>query len=250
MEGGEARPLTDLPKGASGPRVVARWPQPSRFLPPRFRRDFDKKEGAKRRAMCSVITRAVYRFNGAGYLEAGPSQPYLDGRSSQSPRRTPRRPKQVTSGEFSENEIVWSRDGSQIYFTSRARAGVLLRNAAHRSVRRESHRRRDHARSPAWTGEIEQYVAEPGWNAHGASRLDRSRQGRRPAILQPAGLVHDVAPARFHAEESHRELRLRYRAAAWAAIKARHAATGLRNRSGARMAASFTSLRPKKAART
>ncbi len=44
-------------------------------------------------------------------------------------------------------------------------------------------------------------------------------------------------------EKSDRELRLRYRAAAWAAIRRRRAATAVRNRTGARMAASLRRLR-------
>ncbi len=65
-----------------------------------------------------VIAKAVYRMNGAGYLEPDrPNHiwtvavPKIPGEAQKAT--------QITSGEFSEGDIVWSRDGSQIYFTSR-----------------------------------------------------------------------------------------------------------------------------------
>ena len=60
----------------------------------------------------------MYRFNGAGYLEPDRPNHIWTVEVPKMPGE-PQKAKQVTSGEFSEGDIVWSRDGSQIYFTSR-----------------------------------------------------------------------------------------------------------------------------------
>jgi Tol biopolymer transport system component len=68
MDGGEARPLTDLPKGAGGPvwspdgRMIA-------FSSTNVAQDFEKKKDGEEKTDVRVITKAVYRMNGAGYLE-------------------------------------------------------------------------------------------------------------------------------------------------------------------------------------
>ncbi len=116
MEGGDARALTDLPKGASGPQ----WSPDGRaiaFSSTTVRGDSDKKKEDEDKSDVRIISRAVYRFNGAGYLEADRHSHIWTVEVPKVPGDTPA-PKQVTSGEFSEDEIVWSRDSSQIYFTS------------------------------------------------------------------------------------------------------------------------------------
>lgn len=68
MDGGEARALTDLPKGASGPV----WSPDGRsiaFSSTTVAADFDKKKDAEEKSDVRVIVKAVYRSNGAGYLE-------------------------------------------------------------------------------------------------------------------------------------------------------------------------------------
>jgi dipeptidyl aminopeptidase/acylaminoacyl peptidase len=64
-----------------------------------------------------VITRAVYRFNGAGYIDPKHPQHVWVVAAPQSSDQTVQ-PKQLTTGKFEEGGIFWSRDGSQIYFTT------------------------------------------------------------------------------------------------------------------------------------
>src|SRR6266446_4890258 len=64
-----------------------------------------------------VITRAVYRSNGAGYLDAKhPQHIWI----VSAPRNGDDKvaPRQLTSGRFDEGNVIWSKDNTQIYFTS------------------------------------------------------------------------------------------------------------------------------------
>src|SRR5947208_4412174 len=64
-----------------------------------------------------VITRAVYREDNEGYLDPKrPSHIWI----VIAPRTADEKvqPKQLTSDRFDEGNIVWSKDGTQIYFTS------------------------------------------------------------------------------------------------------------------------------------
>jgi dipeptidyl aminopeptidase/acylaminoacyl peptidase len=64
-----------------------------------------------------VITRAVYREDNEGYADPKhPSHIWV----VQAPRNADEKaqPKQLTFGRFDEGNIVWSKDGTQIYFVS------------------------------------------------------------------------------------------------------------------------------------
>src|SRR5207244_6669722 len=64
-----------------------------------------------------VITRAVYREDDEGY--ADPKRPgHIWVIQTPHSAEEKVKPKQITSGRFDEGNIVWSKDGAQIYFVS------------------------------------------------------------------------------------------------------------------------------------
>lgn len=131
MEGGEAHALTDLPKGAGS----SEWSPEGKwiaFTSATSAEDLAKKEELKdsqetkkdkgdkspeRVSDVRVITRAVYRFNGAGYLDPKRHTHIWSISVPLNPAESTT-PKQITSGEFDEQNPTWSPDGSRIYVTS------------------------------------------------------------------------------------------------------------------------------------
>ena len=140
MEGGEARAITEIPRGAGNPV----WSPDGRTIafsssataedikkaedekkkasePKEGEKSADKKPEEKpRESDVRVITRAVYRANGVadfGYVDSDrPSHIWTVALpDAAAPLATP---KQVTSGEFSENNFQWSTDGARIFFVS------------------------------------------------------------------------------------------------------------------------------------
>jgi dipeptidyl aminopeptidase/acylaminoacyl peptidase len=118
MEGGEARALTDLPKGASG-LVWAPDGRSIAFLSTTLPKDLDKKNEDKDEAESDVrvIVKAAYRMNGEGYYD--PDRPsHIWTVPVPAALAGAQKATQVTTGGFSESDIAWSHDASKIYFTS------------------------------------------------------------------------------------------------------------------------------------
>lgn len=114
MDGGEARQITDLPKGVSNPV----WSPDGRtlaFASTTTGADLKPKdEKAEEPSDVRVITRASYRMNDTGYLQFDrPSHIWTAPAGD-----TIGKALQVTSGEFAENEFVWSHDGSELIYTT------------------------------------------------------------------------------------------------------------------------------------
>jgi dipeptidyl aminopeptidase/acylaminoacyl peptidase len=150
LAGGEARIITDLPKGAAAPV----WSPDSKriaFLSSTTPEDIEKEQRKKNDAKAGsvtpgattkesaspgnpaakadsdsdresdihIITRAVYRDNEEGYLDFKRHE-HIWVIDVSTTSDEPAKPLQLTNGDYDEGEIVWTHDGSRIYFlTSR-----------------------------------------------------------------------------------------------------------------------------------
>ena len=133
MSGGEARAITDMPRGAGGPVwspdgamiAFASTARPSE-LPKKDgeKKEDEKKDGEKkdppRVSDVRVISDPAYRSNGVadfGFVDADrPSHLWVVAVPSGTAESAT--PRQITSGEFGAGNASWSRDGSRLYFVS------------------------------------------------------------------------------------------------------------------------------------
>ena len=113
MAGGEARALTELPKGAG----AAVWSPSGRFIA--FNSSALPKDSAKaeEKSDVRVITRAAYRQNGQGYTD-WERVAHIWTVEVPPVVAEPVKAKQITDGKYADSAPVWAKDEAQLYFVS------------------------------------------------------------------------------------------------------------------------------------
>jgi dipeptidyl aminopeptidase/acylaminoacyl peptidase len=116
FDGGEPRVLTSFPRAVE---TIAWSPAANTiaFTASTKAEDLEekkKKDEAEHESDVRVINQAVYRFNGAGYRDPSRAAHIwtIDVADDES------KPKQLTKGDFSEDDVNWSPDGKTLFFTS------------------------------------------------------------------------------------------------------------------------------------
>lgn len=143
LSGGESWKVTDLPRGASGPE----WSPDSKWIAftsttnpddlARARKHEQKPEETAARkgtpeagpaaakpspepehvSDVRIITRSVYRLNGVGYLDPKhPQHIWVIAAPHSSEDMV--KPRQLTSGKFQENGIMWANGSEHIYYST------------------------------------------------------------------------------------------------------------------------------------
>ena len=196
LDGGEARRLTDLPRGVSEfawspdgtdarrPHALARRDaneeERRRGRPPK------PKPGEPPLSDYRYIDRLGYQFNGAG-LHRRPGQPPLAGR-----RRDGRGPAARRRPDARGAQPAWSPDGTRIAFAANRRREPRPRASARRSSWSTS-RRGEVRRSPAAATRCS---SSPAWTPR------RRRRSWRPGRPVPAGRLPRPGIWRFAADGS------------------------------------------------
>ena len=144
MQGGEAFQFTLLPRGAGGPQwspdgkmisfgngataeELAKQKETLPVPPPASAAEpgasptatpvASPRPSPERESDVRVITRAVYRSNDSGYLDfKHPGHIWVVMAPHTGDEKVT--PKQLTSGRYSDGNVTWAKDSSQIYFVS------------------------------------------------------------------------------------------------------------------------------------
>jgi len=192
MEGGEARPLTDLPKGAGGPQ----WSPDGHaiaFSSTNIPADFEKKKDGEEKSDVRVIAKAVYRSNGTGYLEPDRPTHIWTVAVPKTPGEV-QKATQLTSGQFSEGDIVWSRDGSQVYFTSR-RVAEPYYETPHTDIYSVKAAGGEPTKIAGLEGGIQQMALSPdGTRMALAGSIDVGKDGVERSYSQPDLFITSLQP--------------------------------------------------------
>jgi dipeptidyl aminopeptidase/acylaminoacyl peptidase len=132
MDGGDSFVFTDLPKGAGSPvwapdgkNIAFTSETNPEDLAKQEKKKRDEKPGSSRDggtidehvSDVRVITRAVYRQDDEGYIDfKHPTHIWIVSAPRAAQEKV--KPRQLTTGRFDEENAIWSKEGSQIYFTS------------------------------------------------------------------------------------------------------------------------------------
>jgi dipeptidyl aminopeptidase/acylaminoacyl peptidase len=130
MDGGDSFVFTDLPKGAGSPvwapdgkNIALTSDTNPEDLAKQEKKKAEGKPGSSTPATgehesdVRVITRAVYRQDNEGYIDPKhPTHIWIVSAPRTAEEKV--KPRQLTTGRFDEENALWSKDSSQIYFTS------------------------------------------------------------------------------------------------------------------------------------